>query len=232
MKYIQLLAWVFILNLHAKAQEGNKLYLLQYNHYHYTSKNYDGPQLIENRKKGFPIGIQKISNQTDIRALRIGVTFTENELITPITQIKETYTTSTFNTYRIFAPTFYIGQEWQYIPLPSLMFYGGGEAGLGFMKNSFVHTETKEGHGSFSLNASVNGYAYNFNASIIPFVGARFLLYKLVLGYEISTPFRYTYVFHGPSDFSVGSLMQRFYIGYTNCIHGFKEGSCSQRFSK
>lgn len=228
MKAIPLSMLCMLCHFVASAQEHTRWVFMQYNHYYYTSKTYTYEQLISSRKRGFPIGIQVVKNRTPHRAVRTGVTFTEHQLISPPISLPQNKQISTH--YKIFAPTFMLGEEWQYHPVTPLVFTMGADIGFGLMKNGIEHKEEIQGQGSYSSQTSMDGYAYNMNASITPFVGARLVLSPFVMGYEMSMPMRWIHVFNGPSEITAGQGMHRMYIGYVKNFQEVSRGGCRQRF--
>ncbi|HPI55124.1 MAG TPA: hypothetical protein PLU10_10550 [Chitinophagaceae bacterium] len=230
MKTIPFIVLILLAGYGATSQDNQKLYLLQYNHYYFTAKTYDNQQVMETTQKGFPIGLQVVTRKGNVRAQRIGVTFTENQLLSPIPETNSSTSTNHFISYKLFAPTFTFGQEWQYQVFRPLMLYLGAELGVGLMRNSYKSHEEIAGPGYYSYSSSENGYAFNVNAMVNPFVGARVVLPPFVMGYEFSSPIRYAHVFNGPTDFSHGQFMHRFYIGYVNKLHEGNSRGCQQRF--
>ena len=230
MKTIPFIVLMLLTGYGATAQDNPKLYLLQYNHYYFTAKTYDNQQVMETTQKGFPIGLQVVTQKGKIRAQRIGVTFAENQLLSPIQETISSASINQFKSYKVLAPTFTFGQEWQYQVFRPLVLYIGAELGFGLMRNSFKSHEEIAGLGYYSYSSSENGYAFNVNAMANPFVGARIVLPPFVMGYEFSSPIRYAHVFNGPTDFSNGQFMHRFYLGYVNKFYEGNRRGCQQRF--
>ena len=159
MKTIPFIVLMLLTGYGATAQDNPKLYLLQYNHYYFTAKTYDNQQVMETRQKAFPIGLQVVTFKGKIRAQRIGVTFAENQLLSPIQETISSASINHFKSYKVFAPTFTFGQEWQYQVFRPLVLYIGAELGFGLMRNSFKSHEEIAGLGYYSRARNLHACA-------------------------------------------------------------------------
>lgn len=215
------MAFLCIIHDLANAQSGTS-----YINANYFIGNYEGYKMKETIEgKLFPIGLQKIKNVSDHRAWRYGVTMFKQQMsgdyaLTESTDnIREEY-----KIYKVFSPSFQFGQEYQLHLEEHTMFYGGLEIASGIMHNSYdQYSREYNGNQHVSSRLTADGFFWNTHASAQAFLGFRFHVGAMLLGFESGLVNRYTAVLG--SDAHVTELWKpqhRLVLGY---IQGYNHSA-------